>query len=122
MEASTEFEAQTIAAVLEDAGIKAQVFALGAALGMGMGPAFGRVLVQVGERDVEPARAALKDARFIGASVDWDSVDIDDSQAEVERPALPARFLARLGFLVALSLAAGGVLTAVFVLVRGFFR
>ncbi|MFO0827388.1 MAG: DUF2007 domain-containing protein [Phycisphaerales bacterium] len=82
-EAEHEFEAHTVAAVLADANIRAFVFS-GSVLGYA-DPIFGlrgRVPVQVAEAHLERARRALKEAKYIGASIDWDSVDVGEDEPD----------------------------------------
>lgn len=83
--ASTEFEARTIIAVLESYDIRAFAFA-GTLPSFGFAdPALGiskPVPVQVAAADLERAREALRDAKEVGASVDWDSVDVGEPEPE----------------------------------------
>lgn len=83
-EARSEFEAETIRAVLKDAGI------LSVALPSGSG-VFGfpltaqglTVPVRVLPHDYDRAREVLAHARFIGRSVDWDDADVGEMLPEV---------------------------------------
>lgn len=83
VEASTAFEAQTIIAVLADSDIRAFSFAAGP-LGFAgsMSGIDARMPVQVAAADLDRARAALKEARLIGASIDWDSVDVGEPEPD----------------------------------------
>lgn len=79
--ATSDFEAQTIAAVLRDGGVEAAVF--GAALGAfgltGSGSRLlGGVPVQVRAGDLERAKGVLRANKYLADSVDWDSVDVGE--------------------------------------------
>jgi len=79
--ATSDFEAQTIAAVLRDGGVDAAVF--GAALGAfgltGSGSRLlGGVPVQVRAGDLERAKGVLRANKYLADSVDWDSVDVGE--------------------------------------------
>jgi hypothetical protein len=114
-EAASEFEAQTIVAVLAEAGIEAAVFPLAAIPipdPLRNRPA-GRMPVQVAAGDLARARAALAEAKDAAARLDWDSVEVGEPPPEVaavlERPRRPRRMrflvLAVLAIAVLLSLA-----------------
>lgn len=86
--ASTEFEAETVAATLREAGLPVAVFpstsnALGIALG-GAGSLFG-VPVQVRDCDCARARELLKAQKLVAESVDWDSVDVGSRDEDVSK-------------------------------------
>ncbi|MBX3354609.1 MAG: hypothetical protein KF724_02800 [Phycisphaeraceae bacterium] len=77
LEAGGEFEARTIVAVLEDAGIEAHIFVLGnLGLPHSLTPGSTGIPVMVRQSSVEQAKAALEASKQLGASVDWDSVDV----------------------------------------------
>jgi hypothetical protein len=85
VEASSEFEAQTIVAVLAEAGIEAAVFPLATIPipdPLRNRPA-GRMPVQVAAADLERARAALADAKDAAEQLDWNEVDVGDPPPEV---------------------------------------
>lgn len=110
MEANGEFEARMIVAVLEEAGIEAHVFVLGnLGLPMPLSPGSRGTPVQVRKSALEAARAALKENRELGASVDWDSVDVG-----AEPPFLPRRrSLRSFVRLAAMALLIGGAASAI---------
>ncbi len=85
--AASEFEARTVSSVLEEAGIDAVVFPTAISmLGFDLAAqALGGVPVQVRPEDEERARGALRLHRYIASSVDWDSVDVGDEDAEAVR-------------------------------------
>lgn len=85
VEASSEFEAQTIVAVLAEAGIEAAVFPLATIPipdPLRNRPA-GRMPVQVAAADLERARAALAEAKDAAEQLDWNEVDVGDPPPEV---------------------------------------
>ena len=97
VEAASEFEAQTVIAVLAEAGIEAHVFPL-AAIPIPdplRARPLGRMPVQVAAGDLERARAALAEARESAAEIDWDEVDVGEPPpevaAELARPRGPRR-------------------------------
>lgn len=104
-EVSGEFEAGMIVAILEDAGIEAHIFVLGnLGLPMPLSPGARGIPVQVRQSQLEQARAALAESKEIGASVDWESVDVG------EEPPFPPRrrTLRSLVRLAAIALFVGG--------------
>ncbi len=83
--AASEFEAQTVAAILRDREIDVAVFS--AAIGtLGLDAVGARLLggipVQVRMSDLERANDALRENKFLSDSVDWDSVDVGNEDAE----------------------------------------
>ncbi|MDZ4830231.1 MAG: DUF2007 domain-containing protein [Phycisphaerae bacterium] len=107
-EAEHEFEARAVVVVLADAGITAFVFA-GGTVGYS-DPIFGmssRVPVQVAESQVEQARRALREAKYVGASIDWDDVDVGESEPEsrlfVPLTQAVGRALAMIGWVVGVA-------------------
>lgn len=103
-DAASEFEARTIVALLEDAGITAFVFSLA---DLPLADALrGRrrvVRVQVTAADRERARVAIEESTAAAKEIDWDAVDVGEEPDEVRREeagpveAVAARGLARLG-------------------------
>lgn len=82
-----ELEAQTVRAVLEDAGVPAFVFEKGS-LGIGLTHAasrLGGVQVQVPADRLEEARASLELVQVDAARIDWSNVDVGEPPAEVVR-------------------------------------
>ncbi|MSR69895.1 MAG: hypothetical protein EXS17_06065 [Phycisphaerales bacterium] len=84
--ASSEFEAQSVAAILRDREIMVAVF--GAAIqAFGLDVVGNRMLggipVQVRAQDLERAKSALRANKFLADSVDWDSVDVGEEDAQV---------------------------------------
>ncbi len=79
--ATSDFEAQTIAAILRDREIDVAVFSA-AIQAFGLDGAGSRMLggipVQVRAQDLERAQAALRANKFLADSVDWDSVDVGE--------------------------------------------
>jgi len=87
VEVEGEFKAQTIAVVLESAGIEAHVFVLGnLGLPMPLSPGAKGIPVMVRRSQLERARTTLSESLEVGASVDWESVDVGE-----ETVTLPAR-------------------------------
>lgn len=83
--ATSEFEAQTVAAILRDREIDVAVF--GAAIqAFGLDGVGNRMLggipVQVRAEDLERAKSALRANKFLADSVDWDSVDVGDEDPQ----------------------------------------
>lgn len=79
IETGGEFEARTIVAVLEDAGIEAHVFVLGnLGLPQPLSPGARGIPVMVRQSRREFAERVLAESRELGASVDWESVDVGD--------------------------------------------
>ena len=84
-EAASEFEAQTIVAVLADSGIDAVVFPLATIPipdPLRNRPP-GRMPVQVAADDLGRARAVLAEAKQAAAGLDWDEVDVGEPPPEV---------------------------------------
>lgn len=110
--AASEFEARTVASVLEEAGIEAVVFPTAISmLGFQLAAqALGGIPVQVRPEDEERARGALRLHKYIASSVDWDSVDVGDEDAEATRlgrkggSQTVGRFLVRGGLIAAFVL------------------
>jgi len=120
-EAAGEFEARTVVAVLEDAGIEAFVFPLANIPipdPFRPGP-LGRVPVQVAASDAERARAAIAAARDDAGRIDWDEVDVGEPTPEVEaalgRWPAPGRFR-----FLALSVVAIAVVLALVAILSAF--
>ncbi len=84
--ATSEFEAQSVAAILREREIQVAVF--GAAIqAFGLDGVGSRMLggipVQVRSEDLERAKSALRANKFLADSVDWDSVDVGEADGEV---------------------------------------
>lgn len=117
--AKTAFEANTIVAMLADAGIEASAFD-GAFSALPLQSRFTRVPVQVRARDLDAAKAALAEMRAAAADIDWESVDVgerEDALPLTEPGHVP--WLARLGFWIAVVLTGGAILLAIGVLIFG---
>lgn len=118
LETRTEFEARAAAVVLEDAGIPCMVSVPSIqSCVLGAGGVLGTVRLQVRQRDMQRAQAALASAREEGSSVDWDSVDIgpeDDPEVRHAARGAPGssamRPMARIGMWCAVVLVIGGLL------------
>ncbi len=101
--AGTEFEAQTIVAVLREREIEAVAFPSAMqTLGLeGVGARMlGGIPVQVRACDVERAKAALRANKFLADSVDWDMVDVGEEDPEARRLAAPGGLLSFGKFMV----------------------
>lgn len=109
--ATSDFEAQTIAAVLRDGGVDAAVF--GAAVGAfgltGSGSRLlGGVPVQVRAGELDRAKGLLRANKYLADSVDWDSVDVgeeDDAARQLGTRGVfttSGRWLAETGRLLAI--------------------
>src|SRR5687768_5330707 len=109
----SEFEANTIVAVLEDAGIKAFAFStMRAALPLNQ-PLTG-VPVQVRRMDFDRAQRALKQNVADSVDLDWDSVDVGDREDNLPlKTAQGMPPLIKAGFVAALLAAMVMVIAAV---------
>lgn len=116
LEARSEFEARTIVAVLEDSGLEARVFVLGnLGLPHALTPGSGGIPVHVRRSRIAQAQRVIEASREVGASVDWESVDIGD-----EPPSAPGRAPSlRVILRAAMVVIAAGVLTAIVAFVIG---
>lgn len=86
--ASSEFEAQAVAAILRDREIEVAVFGTAIqAFGFdGVGSRLlGGVPVQVRACDLERAKSALRANKFLAESVDWDAVDVGEEDEGAKR-------------------------------------
>lgn len=86
--ATSEFEAQTVAAILRDREIDVAVFGTAIqAFGLdGVGNRMlGGVPVQVRAEDLERAKSALRSNKFLADSVDWDSVDVGEEDESAKK-------------------------------------
>jgi hypothetical protein len=86
--AASEFEAQTIVAILKEREVDAVAFpSVTQTLGFdGLGGSpVGGVPVQVRRRDVERATSALRANRFFADSVDWDAVEVGEEDPTAQR-------------------------------------
>ncbi|MSR28449.1 MAG: hypothetical protein EXS03_02590 [Phycisphaerales bacterium] len=111
--ASTEFEAQTIVAVLVEREIDAVAFPSAMqTLGLeGIGAqSLGGVPVQVRERDLERAKSALRANKFLADSVDWDQVDVGEEDPDAVRLGKRGGFLTFGSTMVAVGKAAVAVI------------
>lgn len=85
--ATSDFEAQTVAAILRDREIDAVVFSA-AIQAFGLAGAGNRSLggipVQVRLVDVERAQSALRSNKFLADSVDWDMVDVGEEESSAQ--------------------------------------
>jgi hypothetical protein len=85
-EARSEFEAQCVRSVLEDAGIASVMPPTGQAIfGFPLRTGGNTVPVRVLPEDLSRARQVLAEARWAGKSIDWDEVDVGEVPPEVER-------------------------------------
>ncbi|MCI0363749.1 MAG: DUF2007 domain-containing protein [Phycisphaerales bacterium] len=109
----TEFEANVLVAVLQEAGIKA--FAFGAlATTLHLGSRITPVPVQVRRADLERAKVALAQNVADSVDLDWDEVDLgerEDRLPLVEGRRMPR--LARVGYLIAVLIVIGMLLGTV---------
>lgn len=111
-EARTEFEAQCVRALLEDAGIRSMVVPSGASIfGFPMRASGVTVPVRVLPEDLSHAKQAISEAKFVGRSIDWDDADLGEMAPDVAR-ALGAGRRARM-----LRRVAAGIVWAVLALV-----
>jgi hypothetical protein len=85
-EARSEFEAQCVRSVLEDAGIASVIPPTGQAIfGFPLRTGGNTVPVRVLPEDLSRARQVLAEARWTGKSIDWDEVDVGEVPPEVAR-------------------------------------
>jgi len=100
----TEFEAETLALVLRNAGIEAVSFG-STFSALPVQQHWNRVPLQVRRRDAERAKAHLRAVKSESVDIDWDSVDIGE---RVDRtPLTPVGrmpILARVGLVVGCAL------------------
>ena len=97
MVADSEFEAQTIVAVLSDREIDAVAFpSVIQTLGLdGVGARMvGGVPIQVRGGDLDRAKSALRANRFLADSVDWDAVEVGDEDPAARKLGAPGPMLA----------------------------
>jgi len=121
VEAAGEFEAQTVVAVLAEAGIDAHVFPLATIPipdALRARPA-GILPVQVAAADLLRARAALAAAREAAANLDWDEVEVGDPPPEVAAALGRRRGTRRMRALVLALIAIAGLI-AFAVIATGF--
>ncbi|MBM4112243.1 MAG: hypothetical protein FJ253_02540 [Phycisphaerae bacterium] len=101
MEARDEFEARTIVAVLEDAGLEARIFVLGnLGLPHSLTPGSTGIPVHVRRSKIAQARRALDASREVGASVDWESIDMGDEPPPTQARSPFFRTIRRAGLVV----------------------
>jgi len=99
-----EFAAESVVAVLDEAGIPAWTFGLGQAA-LPLGERLIGVPVQVRKADLERAKEALKQQVADSVDIDWDSVDVGERADDLpltSRRRMP--LMVRLGFVLAVSL------------------
>jgi hypothetical protein len=119
----TEFEANTLVAVLRSAGIQAFAFgALSTLLPIGQ-----RVMpaqVQVRKADVEVARAILKRNESDSVDLDWDEIDVgqreDNLPLKQHGSGMP--LVVKFGFFLAILLVAGMIISGLIALVMMIVR
>ena len=119
--ATSEFSAQLLVAILNDAGIEAFAFgSTGTALGItgqSTNPRWG-VPIQVRRKDVEAAKTILLANKRDSVDIDWDMVDVgtpEEDGSPHNTPPLAARF----AWLVAAAVMVLGLLLAIIVLAGG---
>ena len=119
--ATSEFSAQLLVAILNDAGIEAFAFgSTGTALGItgqSTNPRWG-VPIQVRCKDIEAAKTTLLANKRDSVDIDWDMVDVgtpEEDGSPHNTPPLAARF----AWLVAAAVMVLGLLLAIIVLAGG---
>lgn len=118
---SSEFEAATKVAVLEEAGIDAFVFGSSHAA-LPLSQRFLAVPVQIRAGDLERARAVLNENQRDSPSIDWDSVDVGerDDDLPLREPGKmpwPAKVGFALAMIVLASMIAGVLWGAILAIV-----
>ena len=111
--ATSEFAANSLVIVLQDAGIPA--FAFSSAQNIfgvtGMSGNLLNTAVQVRRKDLERAKAALEANRIDSIDIDWDAIDVGDPVEQIRSPRTGLPLMATLGMIVAvLALLSGLVL------------
>ena len=111
--ATSEFAANSLVIVLEDAGIPA--FAFSPAQNVfgvtGMSGNLLNTAVQVRREDLDRARAALESNRIDSVDIDWDAIDVGEPVEQIRAPRSGLPLMATLGMIVAvLALLSGLVL------------
>lgn len=117
VEAGSEFEAQTVVAVLADAGIEAHVFPLATIPipnALRARPT-GAMPVQVAAADLGRARAALAAAREAAANLDWDAVEVGDPPPDIAASLARSRGSRRLRTLAFALIALAALIVLTFV-------
>jgi hypothetical protein len=119
--ATSEFSAQLLVAILNDAGIEAFAFAgTGTTLGgywQSTNPRWG-VPIQVRRKDVEAAKTTLLANKRDSVDINWDMVDVgtpEEDGSPHNTPPLAARF----AWLVAAAVMVLGLFLAIIVLAGG---
>lgn len=119
--ATSEFAAQILVAILDDAGIDAFAFgSTGTTLGVtgqSTNPRWG-VPLQVRRRDVDSAKAALHANKRDSVDIDWDMVDVGTPAKDSPSSNAPP-IAARLAWLVAATVMVLGLILAIIVLAGG---
>ena len=97
----SEFEAQTLVAVLAEAGIEAFAFGVPALPALGM--RLGGCPVQVRQSDLERARQALAQNVADSVDLDWDDADLGEREDNLPlTPTTRMPLFARIGFFFAM--------------------
>ena len=99
--ATSEFAANAVVIVLNDAGIEARAFGTiqgGLGLALGADPSHWGTPVQVRSCDLEQARKVLDQARQDSIDIDWDTVDLGTFTETVSAPSNGMPLAAKLAF------------------------
>ncbi|MBC24228.1 MAG: hypothetical protein CMJ32_09975 [Phycisphaerae bacterium] len=115
------FEAESIVALLADAGIEAHVFDIAdIGIPLGLNPTAARVPIQVPAGRIEEARKAIEEARLEASTIDWSTIDVGPTPGDIDRVLAVAhrqhavsKVLAALGWLVAVACLLLGVIAIV---------
>ena len=114
--ATSEFAANSLVIVLEDAGIPAFAFSSAQNI-FGVTGMSGNLLstaVQVRREDLERAKAALESNRIDSVDIDWDAIDVGEPVEQIRPPRSGLPLMATLGMVVAaLALLSGLILALV---------
>ena len=83
-EARSEFEAQCVRTLLEEAGISCVVVPSGTTIfGFPLRAGGPTIPVRVLPEDLSRAKQAISEAKFVGRSIDWDEVDVGEASSDV---------------------------------------
>jgi hypothetical protein len=99
--ATSEFAANAIVIVLNDAGIEARAFGTiqgGLGLALGADPSHWGTPVQVRSCDLERARQTLDQARQDSIDIDWDAVDLGTFTETTATPSSGMPLAAKIAF------------------------
>jgi hypothetical protein len=105
----TEFEANTLVAVLQEAGIEAFAFGIPALTPLGM--RIGGCPVQVRQADLDRAKRAISQNVADSVDIDWDEVDVgqrEDNLPLSNRSGMP--WLARVGATIVAVIVVGMII------------